>query len=202
MVQEGQPREKIVATLSELGVSEDQAKKLLLIAEADTFTLLRREIGGLVKQEFSSQKKDFEEIIHKDLERMEEDEKGKIKQLAMAEISGAEEAVLKEGKSFEEHVNKTIASSDRTVSLVKVALDSINGKMAQMELDVEQMKVHKFRNKSMVFSLLMLALGAVVLLVSLYLFLINFSKIDMAQMLMIIVLVIASITLMFASIIG
>ena len=202
MVQEGQPREKIIQTLRDLGVEEEQAKKLLLIAEADTFTLLKKEIGFLVRDQFAAEKKGFEDVIHGDLAKLEEEEKGKVHDLAMSELGSAQEAVLNEAKSFEDRINRTLAASEKTVSLVKVALDSINQRMAQMELDVEQMKVHKFRKKSMVFSFAMLALGAVILVVTIYLFFVNFNKIDAAQIMMLSILILASITLMFASIVG
>jgi hypothetical protein len=202
MVQEGQPREKILQTLNDLGVSEEQSKKLLLIAEADTFTLLKKEINSLVEQEFEEQKKGFEELIHNDLKQIEEEEKGNIKALALQELGGAKEEIISESKAFEERVNKTISSSQKTVSMVKIALDSINQRISQMELDIEQLKVHKFRKKSMVFSYTMLALGTVLLCVSLFLFVFRFSEMDISQMIMIVVLLLASVTLMFASIIG
>lgn len=202
MVQEGQPREKIIQTLRDLGVSDDQAKKLLLIAEADTFTLLRKEIGSIVKEEFESQQKNFENLIHEDLKKIEYEEKDKIKSLAYSELGDAKKQIMKEAKGFEERVNKTISTSQRTVSMVKIALDSINERIAQIELDIEQLKVHKFRKKSMLFSYAMLGLGAILLVISLLLFAFNFNRLDLAQIFMIAILILASIVLMFASIIG
>ncbi len=202
MVQEGQPREKIVATLHDLGVEDEQAKKLLLIAEADTFTLLKKEVNALVKDEFQEQRKVFEEIIHKDLEAIEQEEKGRVRELATAELGEAKEQVIKESKSFEERVDKIIGTSQRTVSMVKIALDSINERMTQMDLDIEQLKVHKFRKKSMFFSYTMLGFGAILLIVALAVFILRIADLDMSQMLMIGILILASITLMFASIIG
>jgi phosphotransferase system IIA component len=202
MVQEGQPREKIIETLHSLGVDDEQAKKLLLIAEADTFTLLKKEINSLVKNEFDFQKKDFEDIIHSDLKKIEDSSKKEVKKLAFEELSGAKEEIFSQTKSFEEQINKTISSSQKTVGMVKMALDSINTKISQMELDVEQLKVHKFRKKSMFFSYAMLVLGAFLLAFTIILFAVNFNEIDSAQMIMVGVLILASITLMFASIIG
>jgi len=202
MVQEGQPREKIIQTLRDLGVDENQSKKLLLIAEADTFTLLRKEINSLVKDEFEDQKQGFQELIHTDLKRIEQEEAGEIKALAMFQLGEAKEDIMKESKSFEGRINQTINSSQKTVSMVKIALDSINERISQMELDTEQLKVHKFRKRSMFFSYAMLALGAILLVVAITLFVLEFSSLDNSQMLMIGVLILASITLMFASIIG
>lgn len=202
MVQEGQPREKIIQTLKDLGVNDDQAKKLLLIAEADTFTLLRKEIGSMVKEEFFKNEKNFEDLIHDDLNKITKEEKNKIKDLAYSELNVAKKQIMQESKDFEERVNKTISTSQRTVSMVKITLDSINERIAQIELDMEQLKVHKFRKKTMLFSYAMLGLGAILLIVSLSLFALNFNRLDLAQIFMISILILASIVLMFASIVG
>ena len=202
MVQEGQPREKIVQTLQDLGVEEEQAKKLLLIAEADTFTLLRKEINTMVKEEFIGQKSQFEDIIHSDLAKVEEEEKGKIRELAVAQLGDVRQDVINEAKGFEERVNKTINSSQKTVSMVKIALDSINERLAQMELDTEQLKVHKFRKRSMLFSYTMLGIGVILLATSIVMFIWKFAELDNTQILMIGVMLLASITLMFASVIS
>ncbi|HPM86040.1 MAG: hypothetical protein PHY04_03035 [Candidatus ainarchaeum sp.] len=202
MVQEGQPQEKILQTLKDLGVNEEQSKRLLLIAEADTFTLLKKEINSLVKDELFSQKKDFEDMIHKDIKLIEDEEKMKVNEIARTQLKEVEGDIIASTKDFEGRVNKVIGESQRSVSLVKVALDSLNSRLAQMELDVEQIKVHKFRKKSMFFSYTMLALGSIILLVSIGLFFFNFNSLDIAQIVTICVLILASIVLMFASIIG
>ena len=202
MVQEGQPREKIVQTLRDLGVEEEQAKKLLLIAEADTFTLLRKEINTMVREEFAGQKSQFEDIIHSDLAKVEDEEKGKIRELAVAQLGDVRADVINEAKGFEERVNKTINSSQKTVSMVKIALDSINERIAQIELDTEQLKVHKFRKRSMLFSYTMLGIGVVLLATSLLMFIWKFAELDNTQILMIGVMLLASITFMFASVIS
>jgi len=202
MVQDGEPREKILQTLNDLGVKDEQATRLLMIAEADTLTLLKKEINNMVKQEFTLQKKDFEDIIKHDLKIIESEEKVMAGEVARSELKEVRAGILGEARGFEERVNKVISESQKTVSLVKVALDSLNNRMAQIELDVEQMKVHKFRKKSMFFSYAMLGTGALAFLVSLGLFWINFGKLDVANIVILSILLLASITLMFASILG
>lgn len=202
MVQEGQPREKIVATLKDLGVNDEQSKRLLLIAEADTFTLLKKEINGLVKSELLSQKKEFEDLIKKEVRALEESEKDEVSVIASAQLKEVKNDIISESKGFEDRINKVINDSQKTVSLVKVALDSLGARIAQMELDVEQMKVHKYRKKSMFFSYAILGLGAVVLCVSLYLLFANFASLDAQQIIVITIMALASISMMFASIIA
>jgi len=202
MVQEGQPREKVIQTLHDLGVNEDQAKRLLLIAEADTFTLLKKEINSLVKGEVLGQKKDFEDLIRHDIKIIENEQKLAVQSVAKEQLKTVEDDIIKESKNFEERINKVINESQKTVSLVKVALDSLNNRLAQMEIDVEQLKLHKFRKKSMFFSYVMLALGAVTLFVAAGLLWMRFDSLDMAQIVVIAILILASVTLMFASVIG
>ena len=202
MVQEGQPREKIIATLKDLGVNDEQAKRLLLIAEADTFTLLKKEINNLVKDEMFSQKKDFEDLIRKDIKSIEDEERMQVVQIASSQLKDVKTDIVNESRGFEDRVNKVINESQKTVSLVKVALDSLGNRIAQLELDVEQMKVHKFRKKSMFFSYAMLGLGAVVLVMGLAIMFTNFTALDSAQIVIITILLLASVTLMFASIIA
>ena len=202
MVQEGQSREKIISTLHELGVNEEQSKRLLLIAEADTFTLLRKEINNLVKDEMISQKKDFEQLIRKDLSLIEEEEKLKVADIATTQLRDVKDNMLVESRGFEDRINRVINDSQKTVSLVKVALDSLNSRLAQIELDVEQMKVHKFRKTSVFFSYGMLALGAVLLCVAGFLMFVKWGALDAGQIIIIGILMLASIVLMFASIIG
>jgi hypothetical protein len=202
MVQEGQSREAILHTLNDLGVEDDQAKKLLLIAEADTFTLLKKEINALVKNEFASQKENFQQIIHQDLEQIENDEKQQVRDIAMDELGSAKQEIIEEGKAFEGRVNKTISSSQKTVSMVKIALDSINERISEMELDVEQLKVHKFRKRSMLLSYIMLVFGALSFIVAMGFFIFFFTVLDMTQMIMISMFILVSVVLMFASIIS
>jgi hypothetical protein len=201
MVQEGESQEKIVQSLKDLGVNEEQARKLLLIAQADTFTLLKKEINVLVENSFNQQKKEFEKIIHNDIMRLEDQEKEQVKEIARDQLKEVEEEMLQKTKSFEGRVNEIIVSSQKSVGMVKTALDSVQERLAQTELDVEQIKVHKFRKGSVIFSYAMLLLGAMLLILSVYLIFARWP-LDSNQMLMIIVLMLASVTLMFASIIS
>lgn len=201
MVQEGESQEKIVQSLKDLGVNEEQAKRLLLIAQADTFTLLKKEINVLVRDSFTGQKKEFEQLIHNDIKKLEEQEKGEVKEIAREQLKDVEEEMVQKTQAFEGRINDTIQSSQKTVGMVKTALDSLQERLTQAELDVEQMKVHRFRKGSIIFSYAMLVLGSMLLLLSVVLIIANWP-LDSNQMMLIIVLMLASVVLMFAAIIS
>jgi hypothetical protein len=65
MVKDNESEEKIIQTLESLNVNKDQAKRLLLIAQADTFTLLSSEIKKIVNQEVEEKKIEFKKDIEK-----------------------------------------------------------------------------------------------------------------------------------------
>ncbi|NMA44460.1 MAG: hypothetical protein GX950_01445 [Candidatus Diapherotrites archaeon] len=202
MVQEGQSREKIVSTLKDLGVNDEQAKKLLLIAEADTFTLLKKEINSMVREEFSNNKKDFDNLIRSELKKIEDNEKERVEQVALAQLGQVEKDVLDKTKAFETRVNEVVGSSQKTVGMVKIALDSVHEKLSQVELDIEQIKVHKYRKKTMLFSYGFLVLGLLILLFSFGLFVVKLNELDLQQMLIIGLAMLTSIVFMFASIVS
>jgi predicted XRE-type DNA-binding protein len=69
MLQKGESEEKIFSTLKEIGVNETQIKNLLLIAQADTYSLLKSEIATFTKDkindEFPKYKKELYDEITK-----------------------------------------------------------------------------------------------------------------------------------------
>ncbi|MEI7961696.1 MAG: hypothetical protein WCI04_05160 [archaeon] len=77
MVQDNEPEEKIISNLEILGVSTEQAKRLVLIAQADTFTLLASEIDSIVQEKITLQKeqmqKDSAEFINNVLDLKKKD---------------------------------------------------------------------------------------------------------------------------------
>ncbi len=72
MVRAGESEEKIVQTLKDIGISDKQAKKLLLLGEADTFALLKNEIRKIVKEDMEKEKEVLLEAISDEIEKSEE----------------------------------------------------------------------------------------------------------------------------------
>ncbi len=63
MVKEGRPQKEILKELKSLGIKEDQARKLLLLGEADTFALLKNEIRKIVKEDMKQEEELFRKLI-------------------------------------------------------------------------------------------------------------------------------------------
>ncbi|MBN1940619.1 MAG: hypothetical protein JW772_00390 [Candidatus Diapherotrites archaeon] len=56
MVRQGEPEDNIIKTLRELGVGEDEARRLLLVAQAQTFEMLKTEISRIIESHVSEDK--------------------------------------------------------------------------------------------------------------------------------------------------
>ncbi len=63
MVKEGRPQKEILKELKSLGIKEEQARKLLLLGEADTFALLKKEIQKIVKEDMKKEEILFRKLI-------------------------------------------------------------------------------------------------------------------------------------------
>ncbi len=63
MVREGKSEEQIIKHLKALGIKPTQAKKLLLLGEADTFTLLRSEIKKIIKEDIEKEREMITNIV-------------------------------------------------------------------------------------------------------------------------------------------
>ncbi len=202
MVQEGEPREKIIKTLAGLGVDQEKAKRLLLIAEADTFTLLKKEISSVVQEQVNSERKNLEKTIDLKINSLESKQKQSVIEVANQGLSDVQNRINKNMDSFAENINKLINTSNKRLSSVKSNIDTINSRLSKAEMDIEEVKVHKFRKSSVFFSYIMLAFGALCLFISVFLMLTGMDSLDNFQIILVAVLLLSSIAFSFASIVS
>ncbi len=168
MVQDNAPETEIVSTLVNLGVSQDQAKRLLLIAQADTFTLLRSEIDSLVKKSVFEQsdfmKKDFSNFIDKTMNEK--------KQLLQKEI---EEEFLKnrlnnsvQQKQFQESVKDYISKLAKLNEEVYLASKENEKTINLIKKDLDETKLKGIKVRNSFFRLFLIGLSLIFFAFSLF----------------------------------
>ena len=90
MVREGESEEKIVQTLQQLGVEPKKAQRLLLLAQADTFALLRSEISKIVKQDVDAEKQGLNVFVQQQAHQLDRRQRGvgvvQLDRVAQAQI--------------------------------------------------------------------------------------------------------------------
>ncbi len=130
MVRQGKSNEEITKTLEAMGVREKEAKRLLLIAEANTFALLEREIAKIVEKKFGGfiekKEKEIDRVISG---RIKEKEKA-FEKLSQEKAAGLEEKIKSLSKSALGIVEKT---RKRTEDLTK--------EIEQLKIDIERLRL-------------------------------------------------------------
>lgn len=117
MVQKGANEEEITSTLLEMGVNPEEAKKLLLFAQKDMYTLVKSEISSITQQ-----------IVDAKSEKMKED----IQSVVGKEVTVKSEKKIEDVrnemenklKAFEDTINKNASRVDAVETiLAKVRTD-------------------------------------------------------------------------------
>jgi len=159
MVQENEPEEKIVQTLQSMGVSEDQAKRLLLIAQADTFTLLSSEIDKIVSEKVNEKQKQLELEIKEIIEDELTEKKKEINADIEKEYLKNKLALSENQKQFQASVNEAVYKIAKLNEEV-YNISNENKKMIEtVEKDLSETKLKGIKVRRSIIRNALLALG-------------------------------------------
>lgn len=173
MVQENEPEEKIVSTLISLGVSEEQAKRLLLIAQADTFTLLGSELEKMVDAEVAEKQAKIEEdskkFIEKELEEKKEEVKKEIEQDFLKRTADLTDKQAKFQDSVNESISKIAKLNEDSYLAAeenKKTIDMVQKDLTETKLKGVKVRRSLARNILIVFGIICFMIAVVMLLYS------------------------------------
>ncbi|MEW6294699.1 MAG: hypothetical protein AB1467_00185 [Candidatus Diapherotrites archaeon] len=155
MVSEGQPEKKIIASLKTLGINEDQAKKLLLLGEANTFNLLRTEIKKLVSEELDAKKDSLNNFIAAQAQLEAKKTQGQIlaelnnqisvfKESASKELDIFKDMQLSRQNDFQSRAEKTLTGVSSLIQKIESNTNELREKLGMFELDITEAKVKGF----------------------------------------------------------
>jgi len=108
MVKSGESEENIVTNLKELGVKERDAKKLLLLGEADTFALLQNEINKMVKEYFDKEKPTLIKYIKDTIGEEEREMVGKVEKRALSAFKEDQKFIENQATMFQARINQSV----------------------------------------------------------------------------------------------
>ena len=166
MVRDNEPEEKIMKTLQDLGVSQQQAKRLLLIAQADTFTLLGSEINKIVKETVLAEKQKMQADSQKFIDKVLENEKAIVKEDIKKEFLTHKLSLSEEQKKFQTSVNTSV-SKIATLNEDVYNSSMENKKMIdKMKKDLEEAKLKGFQVRKSVVRNIMLIVGVAFFLIA------------------------------------
>ncbi len=161
MVANGDSEEKILKTLKDLGVPMENAKRLLLVGQADTFALLRSEISKIVKSDLELEKPRLTKYIDEEAQRASEAAKGKIEQEVIADLQKYEKDITGQSKTFQEQIGETVKTVADLSDRVRDQLNALGAQVDTIQKDMDEMKVRGLGVRNRIISLLFIVLGVV-----------------------------------------
>lgn len=189
MVQSGEDEETIIESLKQLGVSEEQAKRLLLLGEANTFALLQSEIAKIVQDEVEEEKPRLAEFIKQETERAGKEMTEKVEKRALGAFKEDQSFIENQATMFQARVNQSVKNIMQLNQQTKENIAELGSKASNLERDVWALKHRVFGSRVVkTTSSFLIGLQTALVIASAYLFSIAFSgvKVEMIIMAMII----------------
>src|SRR3989338_1093309 len=97
MVKDGESEEKILNTLKDIGISPDNARRLLILGQADVFSLIKGEIRKNIHQE-------LRKVTHDEALSAMEEVKQQMSRNVLNEIKEYEKTLATQNKSFQDQL--------------------------------------------------------------------------------------------------
>jgi hypothetical protein len=140
MVQSGESEEKILASLKELGVKPGDAKKLLLLGEADTFSLLQNEINKMVKEYFDKEKPELEKSIREEVKKEEQEMTEKVEKRALSAFKEDQKFIENQATMFQARVNQSVKNILQLNEQTRQQIADLGGRVSNNERETWSLK--------------------------------------------------------------
>ncbi len=164
MVSEGESEEKIVGTLRQMDIPEEQAKRLLLVAQAETFELLKKEIAEIVEDELRKEMPRYIQTLS-----TEAREAGRLNKEVITQDIQRHYRKVSDLEGFEDEIRSRVRSAIDSSNIARQKLAEIEKRLSQTSEDVENLKAKNLGTRRRTFSMLLLALGVGMAVASIYL---------------------------------
>lgn len=200
MVKEGESEDKILSTLSQLGVEQKKAQRLLLLAQADTFALLRNEISKIVKQDIEAEKQGLNQYIQKEAQSAVQGVKQTLATEIKQDLSSYEKQVSQDRKGFESQTVDTVAKFTDLSERIRIRVNELGKDVQQIKVDQDEMKLRGVGTQNRMISLLLLGVGILFVLAALGMFVFNFGAVlSIESIIVFIIMALIGVAAMFVS---
>lgn len=188
MMKSGEPEEKIIKTLIEMGVKPEQAKRLVMVGQADTLAVLEQDIGRIAKSQIENQLPALRKFVEEHLRTAREELKKSVKGELEEEL-----------EVFRKQVNEDIKLVNEVSSSFESKLAKIDEKVEDVRGEVKEMQMRRLGTKNEWISLMLVLGGLVFNFCALYMFFIEFASITLDSLILILVIALTGITMLFGS---
>jgi hypothetical protein len=200
MVKEGESEDKILSTLSQLGVEQKKAQRLLLLAQADTFALLRNEISKIVKQDIEAEKQGLNQYIQKEAQSAVQGVKQNLASEIKDDLSSYEKQVSQDRKGFESQTVDTVTKFTDLAERIRIRVNELGKDVQQIKVDQDEMKLRGVGTQNRMVSFLLLGVGVLFVLAALGMFVFNFGAVlSIESIIVFIIMALIGVAAMFVS---
>jgi carboxylesterase type B len=159
MVKSGESEEKILASLQELGVKPKDAKKLLLLGEADTFALLQNEINKMVKEYFDKEKPSLEASIREEVKKEEQAMTDRVEKRALSAFKEDQKFIENQATMFQARINQSVKNILQLNEQTRQQIADLGNRVSNNERETWALKDRIFGSRMVgVVSMLLIAL--------------------------------------------
>ncbi len=200
MVKEGESEDKILQTLSQLGVDPKKAQRLLLLGQADTFALLRSEISKIVKKDLEAEKKELNEFIQKESKAAVENARKGFGEQIKTDMRAYENEIDKQEKNFESGLDEKVGKYTDLAERIRLRVNQMGKDVQQIKIDQDELKLRGVGTQNRMVSFIMLGVGIIFVLAALGVFLFNFgAALTIESMIVFIVMSLVGVAALFIS---
>ncbi len=148
MVKAGESEETIIRSLQELGIAEKDAKRLLLVGEADTFALLENEINKMVKEYFEREKPKLIKYIEDKVGETEQEMLNKVEKRALGAFKEDQRFIENQATMFQARINQSVKNILQLNEQTKQNIADLAGRLSNNERETWTMKERVFGSKT------------------------------------------------------
>ncbi len=200
MVAEGESEEAILQTLAQLGIDQKKSQRLLLLAQADTFALLRSEIGKVVKQEIETQKQDMRSFMQSEAKSSVEGLRSNVSQSVKQDLGAYENQITNQSRSFQSQITDTVQKFTDLSERVRITLNTLGKDVQQIKSDQDELRLKGISSKNRIISTVVLVIGILFVLADLGLFVLKFNAaLTVDSIITFIVMALIGVTMMFVA---
>lgn len=147
MVEENQSESRIIATLRDLGVPEPQAKRLLLLGQAKTFSLVKSEISNMVESEVDGQKLELEKFVDARVSKIVADKEKDLQKTLEVQFVHYRTKVKSEQEDFQKHIKETIAKMSEISEDLKEQQNNNAKIILDLKKDLDEARVKGLKTR-------------------------------------------------------
>jgi len=133
--------------LKEIGITERDAKKLLLLGEADTFSLLQNEINKMVKEYFDKEKPKLVKYIEEEVGVTEQAMVDKVEKRALNAFKEDQKFIENQATMFQARINQSVKNILQLNQETKRNIRDLGSRISNNEREVWSIKERVFGSK-------------------------------------------------------